>query len=141
MSFAESDLFHAASAEFPEMYAVSLSPSLTDSDTVVTVSPVNPSVGDSITVTAETFEKNNPSNKASNPSYLIYTYDVTNNVRLETCYASGCTLEFTSNTTFVKAEFLGDNTFKPSIGSWQMNNPGGRGVTLNLSNLEPIVTP
>lgn len=155
-SFTESDSFHSAKADFPEMYAVSISSDSKESSTAINspASSVVINVGETVEIKAEAFEYLNSDNKDTvETHYMIYAYDsVTNHRYDQSCNSNTCTLTIPSGANFVIAEYLGNNELRPSLASKSVGDsstssgnmtsstnsmPRGLGVSITIENIQP----
>ncbi len=122
-----------ANEDFPTMFAVTVNGSALDTTTLFKQpAPGSMSVGQIVTVEADTTYNGTSIWGSSTPSYLYYTYSGVEggNKRIETCTGSSCTLTITDNTKSIVAEFLGNETYAPSRGVMSVNLPT---VTLDVT--------
>ena len=107
----------SASAKFPEMTAIALSDSLIETKTLID-EPDQVNVGETVIVKAKTLTTGeNPIDiTEAIGNYIYYTYDRDNNHRIQTCLVEPCNLEITENTTYIIAEFPGNDRYAPSMG-------------------------
>ena len=157
VSFSESDSFYSASADFPEMYAVSIGFDSKESRTAINspASSVVINVGDTVTIVADAFEYQNPGNNDTEPThYMIYAYDsVTNHSYDQSCNSNNCTLTIPSGANSIIAEYLGNDELRPSLASKSVGDsstssgnmtsltnsmPRGLGVSITIENIQPI---
>ena len=116
-AYAGDELFASTSVKIEDIYVIRIPNQPTETGTAF-LSPqgntIYASPGETITVTAEAFEKDYPVYKIGSPQFIFYTYDWTTNERIQTCYGTTCSLEITSNTSHVYAEFVGNDRYAPS---------------------------
>ena len=135
VSYPEARYFYADPVDFPTMHAVSVSPSgLTETSTVITSS--DPLIaGNTVRVYADTIAAGT---SLEEQLHLFYTYNFTTKERVQTCMETskgqGCELTLTRNTDWVYAEYLGNSSYAPNIGSKQVEGASsGSPVTLNVT--------
>ena len=113
-----SKMLASANADFPVMIALSLTGEKTASFTDFVFAEGEATqftAGETRTMKAKSFEYGNEGNPVSDPSYVFYTYNRSENRRVKTCTGYGCSLEITADADVVIVEFPGNDSFAPSM--------------------------